>query len=425
MHPLTRLLSPVFRPERPLRSRIGTACAVALLATGSAQAQDEDGLSLYLGGITDPYLGLSEQYGNLAFNSAAIRYRQQFGQLTFDVTAAELQHGRDSTIPRYELSYSFAGDTWEVGVAKRLRNWGPSRYSSLFLSRNAPAMHSAYIAKTEATAFDVPVLEWLGPWDGEFFVGTTDDAGQPSDALFMGMRFAFQPVTGLEIELVRTAQWGGDGFSNSLGTFWDVLIGNTNEGPAANANQLAGLGLSYSFPIYDNTLRLYGQIAGEDESGNLPSCRFYMAGVELETRLFGAPTNVTVETVDTRTNESAAGFCGPNEAYNNSVYSYANKGVVMGAAVDTQGQSTNLYVSHEFADFTLNWSAGHYLVNDTSDPNHRLSSTRTSGMLATVGISKQFDRIRVDGIIAHQGFELDRAEMKEGLRAGVGLTVSF
>ena len=422
MHHPFRLFSKLTVPGHSLCFIAGGLACAGILAQ-PAQAEGET--TLYLGGITDPFLSQSERYGDLGFNSAALRYRQDFGRFTFDVTAAELQHGRDSTIPRYELSYSFAEDTWQLGVAKKLRNWGPSQHTSLFLSRNAPAMHSAYIAKTEATAFDVPVLEWLGPWDGEFFVGTTDDAGQPDDALFMGMRFAFQPVRGLEVEFLRTAQWGGQGFSNSLGTFWDVLIGNTNEGSASSANQLAGVSLSYGFPIGDNMLNIYGQIAGEDEAGGKPSCLFYMAGIAFETRLFGTPTNMALETVDTRTNASENGFCGPNQAYNNAIYSYANKGVVLGAAVDTQGQSTNLYVSHEFAEFTLDWSVGHYLVNDTSDPSHRLSSTRVSGPLATIGIGKQFNRVRVDGIIAYQGFDLDTADMKEGLRAGVGLSVTF
>lgn len=401
------------------------AVAAAALIPGGPAVADEERFSVYGGAISDPFLGLSERDGNLAFNSAAIGYRRDVGQFTFDITAAHVQHGRDSTIPRYKLAYRFADDTAVIGVAKTLRNWGPSRQSSLFLSRNAPAMHSAYIAKTTPTAFDVPVLEWLGPWDGEFFVGTTDDAEQPNNALFMGMRVAIRPVAGLEIEFLRTAQWGGEGFSNSLGTFWDVLIGNTNEGSASNANQLAGLSLSYGFDIQDSRLRLYGQLAGEDESGGLPSCTFYMAGAELTTRLFGTPTNITLETVDTRTNTSSSGFCGPNQAYNNTVYSYANKGVVLGAAVDSEGQSTNLYVSHDFNDFNINWSIGHYLVNADSAPDHRLSTTRTSGVLATIGFSRQFDRFRLDGIVAHQGFDLDKADMKEGLRAGLGLSVSF
>ncbi len=400
---------------------VALACAGALARPALA----EEETTVYLGGISDPFLGLSERYGDLAFNSAALRHRREYDRFTFDITAAAVQHGRDSTIPRYELAYSFADDVWQIGVAKKLRNWGPSRHSSLFLSRNAPAMHSAYISKNRATPFDVPVLEWLGPWDGEFFVGTTDGPGQPENALFMGMRFAFQPIRGLKFELLRTAQWGGDGFPKGAQAFWDVLVGRTNEGTSDNANQLAGVSLSYAVPIQDSTLRVYGQIAGEDEAGGRPSCRFYMAGIELESRLFGAPVTVGLETVDTRTNLTTNGFCGPNQAYNNPIYSYTNKGVVLGAAVDTQGQSTNLYVSHAFRDFTLDWSIGHYLVNDTSDPNHRLSSTRVSGPVATVGISKQFDRMRMDGILAYQGFDLDNADMKDGLRAGLGLSIAF
>lgn len=388
---------------------------------------------LFAGAISDPVLGLSERYGPLAFNAVGAEMTARYGGLRFSATLAKIGTGQDSVsgwgdssnVPLYNLSYGFGANDWRVGFGKRTRHWSPSATTSLFLSRNAPAFHAAYMEKTGDTAIDLPVLRALGPWKAEFFVGTTSDSGQPDNARIMGMRLQIRPARGLELDFIRTAQWGGAGYASGGGAFWDVLTGSTNEGPAANANQMAGFGVSYRPPVGQENWRVYGQLAGEDEAGGLPSCLFYLAGVSLDTQTFGVPTTVALETVDTRTEQSANGFCGANSAYNNAVYSYAHKGQVLGAALDSQGRSIGLNVSHEFNQLSVDWSLRHILVNEASAASHRLSSRRVEGTVAMLRAVRPFGSGQIEGILAYQGVDLNKVGSPKSLRAGVGMSLDF
>ncbi|MGB3245531.1 MAG: capsule assembly Wzi family protein [Sulfitobacter sp.] len=394
-------------------------------AVSPRPALSETQYTFSFGAITEDYLGRSEAYGTLPFDGISLRSQFGFGRLGLDFTIAQTVRGTEKAIPFYDLSYRFANDNWKIGAGQIQRHWSPSEHTSLILSRNAPAFPAAYIAKTNPTVTDLPVLRAFGPWEGEFLVGKTSDPSQPDNALFMGARFAFQPVRGLDVELVRTAQWGGDGQPSGLDVFWDVLTGNTNEGGSSAANQMAGLGLSYQLQRTTMPVRIYAQAIGEDESGGLPSCFMYLAGFEFETRIFGANSTVTLETVDTRVDETGGGFCGPNTAYNNTLYPYLNEGSVMGAAIDSESQSTKLYVTHELSNMSVNWGIGYYKINDASNAAHRLSSTATSGVIVTLGASKEMFGGRVNGVLAYQGFDLDTADLDEGLRVGLNFSKSF
>ncbi|QUS36060.1 capsule assembly Wzi family protein [Falsirhodobacter algicola] len=323
----------------------------------------------------------------------------------------------DSFVEAYAGGFAF-------GLGAVDRNWSPSRFSSLILSDNADPIPSAYVVKRQYTAFDTPWLSWIGPWKGEFFVGQTDSDGNPDNTKLMGMRLQLQPVDGFEIDLVRTAQWGGDGRSESLKTFLDVLTGDTNEGEASEANQLAGIGLSWTLPEEIAPLRLYAQAVGEDESGGLPSCFMYLAGVEGVGTAFGLPTTVTLEGATTEISDSENGFCGPGTAYNNNAYpgGYTHHEDVMGMPMDTDSRMAQLIIEHQLARFALDWSVGYYEINTTNRPDHRLSSTEVDGTILRVGASQSWGDTTLRGGVAWQSFDLDNDDIDAGM--GVSFSVS-
>lgn len=399
--------------------------ASVTLGTASSAAADDLSFGITIGGLTDDFLARSEQYSTLGFNGASLTSSFEYKRLSASVTAASTIDGPNKTLSSYDLSLRLGNGNWQVGAGKIDRHWSPSKYTSLIMSKNAAAFHSAYLRKSEATKTDLPVLRWLGAWDGEFFFGTTEDAGQPDGSLIMGMRARIRPVANLEIDFVRTAQWGGEGKPQSLRTFFDVLSGDTNEGDASSANQLAGVGISYTLPKLARGTRVYAQAVGEDEAGRLPSCLFYVAGVEMDLSLFGVPSQITLEHTDTRVDHTENGFCGPNTAYRNGIYSYAQNGVSLGAAIDSESASASLRVKHELQDMTVNWSIGNYQINDASSGNHRLSSGRVQGVLVTAGFSREMFGGTVSAVVAHQGFELDKAGLREGARIGLGFSKSF
>lgn len=398
---------------------------IAMAVGGSAHAETTTTLSF--GAISDDFLGRTEQYGILAFDGVSISTSTRVGRLAFDLTLGDTFENEavDSVLIFGDVGYRFGNDNWQVGVGQFERHWSPSEYTSLILSRNAPAFPSVYIRKEEARTSDVPVLRWIGPWNGEIFIGQTDDANQPDNALILGMRLGLEPIRDLEIEFVRVAQYGGTGQPDGFDTFLDVLVGNSNEGDSAPANQIAGVGASYRFGPESFSNRIYGQAVGEDEAGGLPSCFFFLYGLENKSRLFNTDTTITLEHVDTTVNFTDAGFCGPNTAYNNDVYSYRNEGVVMGAAIGSESRSTTLRGKHEFDTWALDWNLGKFTINDSSNPNHSLSTTRETGTVVSVGASTQVWGGTLQGIVAHQSFDLDTAEQDSGVRIGVNFSRSF
>ena len=410
----------------PHASRLVTA-ALALACVSLTQAQAQNTYTLSFGAISDDFLGRTETYGITAFDGAYVSGQHDFGNIRLSYTLGDAfeNDAVDAGVVFADLSYRFGDGPWRVGVGQRERVWGPSRYTSLVLGRNAPAFPAIYIAKEEKTVTDWAPLRWIGPWDGEILVGTTDDAGQPDNALFLGMRLGFEPTPGLDIELVRMVQFAGDGEPGGFDTFVDVFFGNTNEGDSAGANQLAGLGLSYDFNPGGNGLRIYGQAVGEDEARNFPSCWFYYAGVEARATLFGTPSTLTLEHVDTTVGTTSNGNCGPGTAYGNPTYSYENEGVIIGAAIGSESRSTQLRGQHTFDRFSLDWSVGHFTINDASVPGHSLSTTRETGTIATVGASLPIGNGTLQGIIAHQSFDLDTAGFDSGTRVGINYGVSF
>lgn len=401
------------------KARRVLSCAALSLGVASSGALAEPAVRTLSFGMTSaPFLGQRDLLGWSDYGVGRFTYSKTTETYGF-AAAIGFETGSDKIL--FDGSYveRYIGN-WSLGIGAVDRLWSPSRYTSLILSRNARPLPSVYLAKTTPTAFETPLLSWLGPWDGEVFLTAPDSQAGPGNGKLFGARFSFRPVNGLEIELVRTAQWSG-----GASGFWDMLIGDTNEGTSAEINQMAGLGISYSLPEHILPARAYIQAIGEDESGGLPSCFMYLAGVELETTLLDVPTLITLEGVNTRISTSESGFCGPDTAYNHHTYPYTRDGKVMGAAIDSEGRAVNLHVRHNLSRFDLSWGLGHSTINDASNPDHRLSSTRVSGPQAYLGLSTDLQGLQINALVAYQGFGLDRADFDKGARLAIGVTKRF
>ncbi len=406
------------RDAAPLWRR-ALACLALSLGLAPAGALAEPAVRALSFGLTSaPFLGQREMLGWSDYGVARFTYARRTETYGF-AAAIGVESDRGKLLFDGSHVERYFGN-WTLGAGAVERHWSPSRYTSLILSRNARPLPSVYLAKSTATAFETPLLSWLGPWDGEVFVTAPDSQAGPGNGKMFGARLRVRPLNGLEIDLVRTAQWSG-----GASGFWDMLIGDTNEGTSAGINQMAGLGISYSLPERIFPARAYIQAIGEDESGGLPSCFMYLAGVELDTVLRGVPTLITLEGVDTRITTSENGFCGPDTAYNQRTYPYTRDGKVMGAAIDSEGHALDLHVRHELPRFDLSWGLGHATINDNANPDHRLSTMRVSGPRAYLGIATDWQGLQVEALLAYQGFGLDTADLDKGARLAVGLTRRF
>lgn len=337
---------------------------------------------------------------------------------------------------RYALSLGYANDMekvildgsyvqleygdWVAGVGAIDRHWGPSNYTSLILSDNSRPLKSLYLSRQPA-ASNARWLSWLGPWYADLIVGQLEEHTNPSNPKFLGMRVGAEPIDGLVFEVVRTAEFGGDGRDNSLESFLKLLA-FTNEG--LEVNQLGGFSVSYQMPEHIAPLRMYLQAIGEDEAGGVPSCYFYLAGAEFKTDIAGIPSVLTLEGVDTRVAKSPNGFCGAGTAYNNFQITtgYRHFGDSMGAAIDSESVSLTLYGRHDFGDMDVSWSLGGYDIN-IEDINNPLTDTNEDGILATLGVTKHWGDTSLTGVLAYQSFDLNDAP--EGVSFGMTLNRQF
>ena len=400
-----------------------SVCLVALGADGAPVQADDTVFTLSLQYIGEPFLGQRPALGFSGDYATTASLAGDRGPLAF-----ELRFGIDEAYSGVLLDGSFLeyrAGPWALGVGAPERTWGPSRYSSLVLSRNARPVPGAYLRRDPQRS-EWFWLSWLGPIESEFFLGVLDGHATPNNPRFLGTHIGVEPLPGLEIEVVRMAQFGGAGRDNSFDAFTDALLA-AEDATGTFGNQVAGVGISKTWWEDALPLRAYAQAVGEDEAGNLPSCWFYLAGLEGRFQSGRVKSSLSLEATDTRVDFTQHGFCGPNTAYNNSHFAqgYTHSGVVLGAPIDSEGTSLVLYGEHEFVPFDLSWSIGAYRINDATQAENRLSSTRVDGEIVSLLLSRSWNNLEVDAYIAHQGFDLNSAGLARGFRVGLGARIEF
>ena len=201
---------------------------------------------------------------------------------------------------------------------------------------------------------------------------------------------------------------------------------NTNSGKNSDINKMGGFGLSYALPSNKNTYRFYTQAIGEDEAGNLPSCYAWMAGLELSAPEVKFPTILTFEAIDTRVKKSTNSYCGANTMYNNNTYDYINYNTVLGAPIDTEDASLELFGQYQVnKNLGINYSTKFLSINDKDYPQHRLSSKRSLGTITSLGVNWKKDGFNLGGSIRYQDLVLDKANVSNGTIFSFFTSVKF
>jgi hypothetical protein len=310
------------------------------------------------------------------------------------------------------------------GVGRIDRHWSFSEKTSLILSHNARPSKSIYLKLKNKFGYD-----WLpskANWSFETFNGYTEGSLNNSKSMLLGLRAILSPVEGLDFELLQTSQWGGKGYSTGISALSSAIILDSNYESNSNINKMAGFGISYSIPSNILPLRIYGQTIGEDEAGSLPSCLSYLAGFELSYDKIKYPTIIGIETLDTRTYTSEHGHCGPNTMFNNNTYKYTNYGKVMGAAIDTESNSYELFGQSQISQkLNIKYSTKFVSINDNDWARHRLSSKHQSGLVNSLGATWSTNNISFSGNIYNQGFNLDKVGIKSGYGASLSVSTIF
>jgi len=299
------------------------------------------------------------------------------------------------------LNYKYKNTIF--GIGKVNRHWSFSPKSSLILSSNARPPNSIYFNIKKNEKSENKLFSWAGPWSYEMFNAVLKNQNGPNDPMLLGMRAIINPINNLKLEFVKTSQWAGDNMSSDIKTFRNAIIGNTNEYEYKDINQLAGFGFSYIISPEQIPIEVYGQFIGEDEAGNLPSCYMNLIGGKLDFKNMMLSTKIGIEYLDTRIDETTNGNCGPNTAYNNQTYKYTNYDVALGAPIDTESKSIEIWgntkISH---NKTINYSIRKMIINDTNWSSHRLSNTKQEGFLNKLGINIRKDSFEIQSDLIYQ-----------------------
>jgi hypothetical protein len=175
--------------------------------------------------------------------------------------------------------------------------WGPGWMSALSLSNNARPMPQIGIERLGNSAFTWPVLRWLGPWQGEFFVGVLNDARVARNTVYDGLRFTFNPAPGLQIGIARTDMMCGAGHPCS--PLRDYFSLANDPAHVNNTNDQGLFDVKYSRLIAGVPMEIYAQFMNEDSSPFTHSGTSHLVGGSVYLPVDGdAPLRLTVEFAD-------------------------------------------------------------------------------------------------------------------------------
>jgi len=264
-------------------------------------------------------------------NSIAVHSSIMHGNFAAKIAPSYTQSPIDGEKNRFDESYmaAFMGN-WVLSFGRQNRWYGPTWDTSFSLTNNARPITALAISRKSAEAVNIPFTEFDIPWTVTSFMGKMDDKRTVNNALLWGFRLNFKPLKNLEVGLTRLAQWGGEGRSQSLSTFWDIFIGRTNcgiddlvcdENNPNPANQQAGYDFRYSNTLFGIPVSLYAQKFAED--GSAEAFRYLtkaelQAGLDINIALFSKPTTLFIEYGDSTAD------CGKRDNIGNCYYEHSS-----------------------------------------------------------------------------------------------------
>ncbi|WP_394242551.1 capsule assembly Wzi family protein [Vibrio astriarenae] len=199
-------------------------------------------------------------------------YNAQGNWWAYNVEATYAYDAQDDEDMRLDGSYIAAiMGNWVVSAGYQQQWYGPGWDTALTMSTNARPLPSVNVTRHNPEAFDVPVLEWLGPWTMTTGVGWMNDERFMEDTLLWTFRGTIKPHPNFEFGVSRVAQICGSNpnVDNDCdaNTWWNMLIGNSNQregNDAVTTNQLASVDARWGSVYRGLPYSLYWESMGED-----------------------------------------------------------------------------------------------------------------------------------------------------------------
>lgn len=243
---------------------------------------------------------------------------------------------------------------WIIRAGAISQWWGPGWNSSLIMSNNARPLPALSLTRSDSQAFESPWLNWIGPWTFTAQMAKLESDRKVPNALLWSTRATARPFPSLELGASWSIQWGGNGQPNGLSDFFNALtskpqcINGASSCDSAlhtkHGNQLAGIDLRWTYPLFGKPVSLYAQTIGEDAVGFKPVDKAYTYGVDTSITLQHSSIRLYVEYTDTQVT------CGSSEStylncyYNHSTYKtgYRYHGRSIGASLDNDSEAISV-----------------------------------------------------------------------------------
>ena len=309
----------------------GTAGALADLTNRTSVVHDFDGLGR----------GQGQAQISFAYNASDFSGRLALGGFTSDFSGRGSRPIADGSFAAVKLGDALV----YAGVLSHW--WGPGWISALSLSNNAPPMPQIGIERLDGGASSWPVLRWLGPWQGEFFVGLLDGPRIDKHTLYNALRLTFNPVPGWQIGLARTQQFCGEHHVCSpLRGYFDLRNDPTH---TDITNDEGLIDVTWRGQIAGMAASAYLQLMNEDSSPFTHSGTSHLFGASLWRPLAGHLVRLSAEFTDSvaTTNIFSFGDVMPGFSYNNFTYldGMRYRGRTLGFSLDSDSRLFSLQMA--------------------------------------------------------------------------------
>lgn len=269
--------------------------------------------------------------------------RAELGWLSFAINP-EIRYSENDTDFVVKRTYgilNFFG--LDLTFGKDSQWWGPGRHGAILFSNNSEPL--SIIKLSNSNLITLPsVLKYLGLFKFTIFTTKLEKERVVPNPYLWGMRINFKPNPYLEFGLERTALLGGKGHSEDLKTWVKSFTGKGENDIGSRAgDQRAGGDIKITMPFNWQPLQIYGEAAGEDQAGELPSHWAYLVGIYL-------PKIRDLERLDFRAEFASTHVKGtPNVWYTHGVYKsgYKYKGRIIGHHMGTDSRDTFLEVQYD------------------------------------------------------------------------------
>ncbi|MGK2285878.1 capsule assembly Wzi family protein [Pedomonas sp. V897] len=323
------------------------------------------------------------------------------------------QVGKDYHFENVYVAQRFGNWAGYIGYVETW--WGPGQESGLIMSNSARPFPKIGLKRLSPEPFKLPVLNLLGPWRFETFLGRLEkNRGDYEHPLLMAMRFSFKPVQAVEIGFNRTMQLCGRDRPCGFGIWKDAIFAigtNDNTGTLNEpGNQIAGADIRISGRLGSVTASAYGEVIGEDGDGALMIEQLsYTAGGTLTGGLSnGSIWRVGVEYSDTYATfltEKPSGWVGkhaPGSTYNHFIYrdgyTYYDRPIGMSLDGDTRLFSVTGSLTDK-RNRRFYGAVRRANINLTDTPKYRISQNNEKMWIGEAGVEwpTPWGDIRVEG----------------------------